>query len=108
MPGDDPPAGEAVVFEELFGLMTVLTPQEWARDEVLACVFVRSAAGGAPMATGGCGGGGFPPTASLVVTPSFPRELREQFPDGTPLQFVVVDGTQVHVYAKAPVVPPES
>ncbi|WP_194396954.1 hypothetical protein [Microbacterium atlanticum] len=100
------PAGEAVVFEEFFGLMTVLTPQEWARGEVLDCVFVRSAAGDAPMSTGGCGGGGFSPTASTVVTPSFPRELREQFPDGTALQFVVVDGTEVHVYAKAPVVPP--
>jgi len=98
-------AGEGVVFEEFFGLTAVLAQQVWTRGEVLDCVFVRSAAGDAQMATGGCAGGGFPPTAAMVVTPSFPRELRERFPDGTALQFVV-EGSEVHVYAKEPVVEP--
>lgn len=98
-------AGEGVVFEEFFGLTAVLAQQVWTRGEVLDCVFVRSAAGDAQMATGGCAGGGFPPTAAMVVTPSFPRELRERFPDGTALQFVV-EGSEVHVYAKEPVVDP--
>lgn len=39
----------------------------------------------------GCGAGVFPATVQLVVTSEFSDELRERFPDGTSLQFVLED-----------------
>ena len=92
----------SVVFEEFFGLIPVVMPQEWTDDPTLDCIFIEQADDDAGARTGGCAGGGFPPTAGLIVSPSFPDELRERFGDGTALQFVA-DGSQVHVYAKQPV-----
>jgi hypothetical protein len=97
--------GDQVVFEEFYGMTAAVAPQYWNRNEVLDCLFVQRTAGDAQPSTGGCAGDGFPPTAALVVTSSFPRELRERFPDGTALQFQV-RGSELHVYASEPLVEP--
>lgn len=97
--------GEQVVFEEFYGMTAAVAPQYWNRNEVLDCLFVQRTAGDSQPSTGGCAGDGFPPTAALVVTSSFPRELRERFPDGTALQFQV-KGSELHVYAHEPLVEP--
>lgn len=86
-------------------MTAVLVKQDWSRGEVLDCLFVRRTAGDADPATGGCAGDGFAPTAGFVVSDSLPQQLRDRFADGTALQFRA-DGSEVHVYAKSPVIQP--
>lgn len=49
---------------------------------------------------GGCGAGVFAPTAQLVVSDDQPAALRERFPVGTSLQFVL-DGERIGVFSDA-------
>lgn len=51
----------------------------------------------------GCGAGPFPATISLVVGPESPPAMREIYPEGTAVQFVLEDGEVVVLTA-----PPES
>jgi hypothetical protein len=50
---------------------------------------------------GSCGAGSFPAEAVFIVGRQAPSELRDRFPVGTAMQFVL-DGEQVHIYAREP------
>lgn len=54
---------------------------------------------------GGCGVGSFPVTASFVVSPAVPSALRDRFPVGSSLQFVLED-SRIVVLSSPP--PPEA
>lgn len=55
---------------------------------------------------GSCGAGAFPPTAAILVGEGAPEPLRERFPDGTSLQFIL-RGSEVVVLAVPPQPEPE-
>lgn len=64
------------------------------------CLFVGMPGGNDQQySTGwsGCAAGSFPATVAFVVGPDAPRELREGYPPGTALQFVL-DGDRVGVF----------
>jgi hypothetical protein len=91
-------------FETFYGL-TVLSQPQLTGDGTqrpVPCLIVFNGVGRNPSYLGGsCGAGEFPAQASFVVGRQAPSELRDRFPVGTALQFVL-DGEQVHVYARAP------
>jgi hypothetical protein len=92
-------------YETFFGMSVISQPQQLGAgsEDLLPCLTVFSGDGDNLMyAAGGCGAGPFPATATFSVGIQSPSELRERFPDGTALQFVL-EGEQVHVYARAPV-----
>jgi len=98
--GERPVGG--LMFEEFHGLMVLGTGQGFGSTIDQVCLSVQSA----PDELGnvgawGCGTSQFLAAASMTVSATAPRELRDAFPVGTSLQFVL-DGDQVHVYAKAP------
>lgn len=95
----------SLAFETFFGMSVISQPQQFGAglDERVPCLTVFSGEGDNLMyAAGACGAGPFPATATFTVGIQSPAELRERFPDGTALQFVL-EGSQVHVYARAPV-----
>jgi hypothetical protein len=68
-------------------------------EDDATCVTVvapRSAFSGNPV--GGCAAGDFPARGVLTVTDEMPADLREEFPEGTALEFVL-DGMSVRVTA---------
>jgi hypothetical protein len=68
-------------------------------DGGAACVTVvapRSSRGGNPI--GGCAAGAFPARGVLTVTDDMPAELRDEFPEGTALEFVL-EGASVRFAA---------
>ncbi|OUE32007.1 hypothetical protein BFL35_02010 [Clavibacter michiganensis] len=68
-------------------------------EDDAACVTVvapRFARGGNPV--GGCAAGSFPARGVLTVTGDMPAELRDEFPEGTALEFVL-EGASVRVSA---------
>ncbi|WP_445443132.1 hypothetical protein [Clavibacter sp. km1a] len=68
-------------------------------DGGAACVTVvapRSTRGGTPV--GGCAAGSFPARGVLTVTDDMPAELRDEFPEGTALEFVL-EGASVRFAA---------
>ncbi|MBF4618446.1 hypothetical protein ITJ44_10220 [Clavibacter sp. VKM Ac-2873] len=76
---------------EFHGL-TVIGLENPADDE--ACVTVvapRFARGANPV--GGCAAGSFPARGVLTVTGDMPAELRDEFPEGTALEFVLEGGS---------------
>lgn len=91
-------------FETFYGL-TVLSQPQLTGDGTqrpVPCLIVFSGVGRNPSYLGGsCGAGEFPAQAAFVVGRQAPSELRDRFPAGTALQFVL-DGDQVHVYAREP------
>lgn len=98
--GDRPPG--ALQFDVFHGLTVFGLGQGYGGGVDQVCLSVQSTPDGAStVGAWGCGTVDFPATASLVVTANAPKELRDAFPVGTSLQFVL-DGEQVHVYAKAP------
>ncbi|MBM7412621.1 hypothetical protein JOE38_002444 [Clavibacter michiganensis] len=81
---------------EFHGL-TVIGLENPADDA--ACVTVvapRFARGANPV--GGCAAGSFPARGVLTVTGDMPAELRDEFPEGTALEFVL-EGASVRVTA---------
>ena len=63
-------------------------------DDDQACVTVvapRFARGANPI--GGCAAGSFPARGVLTVTGDMPAELRDEFPEGTALEFVLEGGS---------------
>jgi hypothetical protein len=91
----------ARVFDEYLGLMVVIMPQAWGPGDAMDCLYVLESSRQGFMSTIGCAAGAFPPSAALAVSDNAPDELRARHPDGTALQFVL-EGDQVHVYAKQP------
>ncbi|GAA5195673.1 hypothetical protein [Microbacterium jejuense] len=100
--GDRPAGG--VLFDEFHGLSVVSFPQGFGLDPSEICMYVvaSTAEEGGTVGSVSCGSGPFPATAALAVTEESPRNLRDAFAVGTALQFVL-EGEQVHIYAKAPV-----
>lgn len=93
-----PKNDDSLVFDEFSGLTVAMLPQ----DGDQRCLYVLDTAQNGPIvSTAGCAGGSFPPSASLAVAGFAPQELRDRFPEGTALQFVL-DGSQVFVYADIP------
>ncbi|GAA5210044.1 hypothetical protein [Microbacterium kyungheense] len=98
--GDKPPGAQQ--FEDFHGLTVVGLSQGFGGGVDQVCLSVQSTPNGSGnIGAWGCGTVDFPAAASLIVSETAPPELRDAFPLGTALQFVL-DGSQVHVYAKAP------
>ncbi|MFK4838060.1 hypothetical protein ACI3KY_20225, partial [Microbacterium sp. ZW T2_14] len=90
---------DAQVFEEFYGLTVLVfsqTSREAGKQNCLYILVAEDSFGG-----GSCSSGSFAANASVQVLPRSPDELRERFPAGTSLGFVV-DGSQVRVYAREP------
>ncbi|MBW9121657.1 hypothetical protein JNB63_16280 [Microbacterium trichothecenolyticum] len=95
---------DSFAFETFYGL-TVLSQPQVTGDGTqgpVPCLIVFSGVGDNPSYLGGsCGAGSFPAEAVFIVGRQAPSELRDRFPVGTAMQFVL-DGEQVHVYAREP------
>lgn len=108
--GDQPQSGSRV-FEGFLGLSVVIVPDAWGAIAAPECLFVLQAEGPSPgsgsILSTGCAAGEFDMTASFAVTSSMPEQLREQYPVGTALEFIV-EGAEVFVFAKTPIVPSPS
>ena len=89
-------------YNEFHGLTVVTYDQSNGDGTSRPCLAVLTTPNGAGFAAGGCGAGPFPATVSLQITSLLPRELRDEFPEGTSLQFVH-DAAQVQVYAAQPI-----
>ncbi len=104
------PASESVTgYRDYLGLTAVVGPMRvYSEDVETTCLYLvptadiadsdRAYRGG--QVYGGCGAGSFPPTAQFVVTADQSEDLRERFPVGTSLQFVL-DGERVGVFSDA-------
>jgi hypothetical protein len=102
----DPQEGSRV-FDSFDGLRVLVVPNAWGNPEAgVTCVFVvQSRESGAETPSGeiltmGCGNETQPATASFAVNETAPEELRNRFPVGTALR-VVLEGDEVHVFARA-------
>ncbi|MEV4686572.1 hypothetical protein [Microbacterium sp. LWH3-1.2] len=95
---------DSFAFETFYGL-TVLSQPQVTGDGTqgpVPCLIVFSGVGDNPSYLGGsCGAGSFPAEAVFIVGRQAPSELRDRFPVGTAMRFVL-DGEQVHVYAREP------
>lgn len=101
-------AFDLVGFEEFHGMTVVTTAGEWppgSNDE--KCLWIArtdTMSPGSDSVTGplynDCGAGDFPTSVELTVTTELPEELRELYPEGTALQFVL-DGSRVGVFTDA-------
>ncbi|WP_347977285.1 hypothetical protein [Microbacterium sp. ProA8] len=90
---------DAAVFDDFHGL-TVLTFRQPAQPgSPQSCLYILTPPDG--FGAGTCAADAFPPTASLEVGPASPDELRDRYPRGTALQFVL-EGSSVQVYAREP------
>lgn len=89
------------VFEDFHGLIVLAFPQKSDEGGSQACLYVLTSPSGSGFGAVGCGAGSFPATVSMEVVGASPRELRDRFPEGTALQFVLEE-SGVHVYARAP------
>jgi hypothetical protein len=85
-------------FEEFLGLTVFTSKEEWIGGGTDECLLVV-----APASEGqqrqfflGCGVGAFSASVQFRVQPGMPEELRERYPEGTPLQFLR-DGGEVRV-----------
>jgi len=98
--GERPPG--ALRFDDFHGLSVFGLGQGFGGGVDQVCLSVQSAPDGTGnIGAWGCGTVDFPAAASFTVTATAPQELRDAFPVGTSLQFVL-EGDRVHVYAKAP------
>ena len=89
-------------YNEFHGLTVVTYDQNTGDGTSRPCLAVLTTPNGAGFAAGGCGAGPFPATVSLQITSLLPQALRDEFPEGTSLQFVH-DAAQVQVYAGQPI-----
>jgi hypothetical protein len=95
------PEGGAA-FEDFLGLTAVRVPQQMGPEGTISdCLYVLVSPSSG-MLGAGCSAGTVPATAAILVTEQAPDEVLERFEPGTALQFVL-DGSQVRVYAAAPV-----
>jgi hypothetical protein len=95
---------DSVAFETFYGLTVLSQPQVTGdgTQPPVPCLIVFSGVGDNPSYLGGsCGAGSFPAEAVFIVGRQAPSELRDRFPVGTAMQFVL-DGEQVHIYAREP------
>ncbi|MGN6221550.1 MAG: hypothetical protein ACTHNQ_18780 [Microbacterium sp.] len=98
--GARPP--DALQFEEFHGLSVLSLGQAFGGGLDQVCISVQSTPNGSDgVGAWGCGTVDFPAAAAFTVPGNSPQELRDVFPVGTSLKFVL-DGDQVHVYAKEP------
>lgn len=96
------------VFTEFYGLSASTIPGHlMGDDDATACLVVleTSQLDAEPGSFRGrmyfgCGAGEFPATAEIAVTDELPEELRDEFPEGSALQFVL-DGDEVVVLSDA-------
>ncbi|MFB7892085.1 hypothetical protein ACFC1I_07800 [Microbacterium sp. NPDC056044] len=98
------PTEDSRAFETFYGLSVLSQPQVTGdgTQEPVPCLIVFSGVSDNPSYLGGaCGAGPYPAQAAMVVGRQAPAELRDRFPEGTALQFVL-EGEQVHVYAREP------
>ena len=91
-------------YEEFHGLTVIAYERGTDSAGSQSCLAVLTARDGSGFAAGGCGAAAFPANVSMEITSLSPRTLRDEFPEGTSLQFVH-DGTQVTVYAARQVAP---
>ncbi|GAA3913930.1 hypothetical protein [Microbacterium invictum] len=91
---------DSLLFEEFYGLTVVLVPQSWGVGTASPCLFIARTDPQGMMLSAGCGAEQFPPTAAIEVVDGMPQELRDRYPVGSELQFVLGDDT-VLVYATA-------
>ena len=97
--GSQPPG--SLVFEDFHGLTVLAFSQGFGPGDMQDCLYITTADQG--VGASGCGPDAFPATASLQVLSVSPVKLRDAFEPGTALRFVL-DGDQVRVYARGPVV----
>lgn len=88
-------------FEEFHGLTVITFRQAFDSGGLQTCLYVLTAADGSGFGGGSCGAGAFPTTASMFVGSTSPQKLRDRFPEGTALQFVL-DDSNLRVYAREP------
>ncbi|MEH3088322.1 MAG: hypothetical protein PGN24_01585 [Microbacterium arborescens] len=92
-------------FESFFGLAVFQTSAFTSNaDDGEACIFVlrstdlESTTSGSWSGSQGCSAGAFPAASTFIVGQEQPEELRERYPIGTALQFVLTDaGVDVFV-----------
>lgn len=95
-----------------FAGLTVIAATGWADDPTDVCMLLMRTSDynpGADYINGpiytACGAGQFPPSLSVRVSDDMPDQIRERFPVGSSLQFVL-DGDRVGVFSDA--IPVES
>lgn len=100
---------QARAFEPFFGLETYQV--SWIDADASCILLMSGTQAEAASSTGwssfgqGCSAGAFPAAVSFVVAEEYPDELREHFPDGSALQFVLTEtGVDVFV-SNAPAQP---
>lgn len=97
--GPRPP--DSRLFESFHGLAAVTGPDFFgSTGGSQTCLYILDTGSGG-FAGGGCGAGPYAATVTVQVAFASPRELRERFPDGTALRFVLEE-PYVHVYAHEP------
>lgn len=101
----DTSIGQANAYDDYFGLAAVSGPASTgAADDLCLTVYPTertTESTGAAALFFGCGGGAFPATVVVPVTEQSPPALREHYPDGSNLQFVLAD-TGLEVYSDTP------
>jgi len=99
-------------YTEFEGLTVITSEQQWAGIGTDTCMLVVKSADvtlAAPSGGSlywGCGTSAFPPTVQFEVTAGMPAELKDEFPVGTEIRFVLrtaqkeaLGGLQVDVLA---------
>ncbi|MBF4632756.1 hypothetical protein ITJ42_16170 [Clavibacter michiganensis subsp. phaseoli] len=88
----------ALVSESFYGVTVITAPNQADPAEFDAgCMTVVPTERGSDMSTTyACGAGPISATVAMTVTSGMPDDLRQKFPDGSTLQFVL-DGDTVHV-----------
>lgn len=102
-----PPEGQTG-FDDFYGMTPVVSDGAmWGGDPDGACLIIGRTAdveSNSETITGplysGCSAGPFAATIQFVVTPDFPAEFLERFPEGEPMQ-LVLKGDRVAVFTAA-------
>jgi hypothetical protein len=90
---------DARVFEDFHGLIVLSLSQSVAQGSAQTCLYILTPPDG--FGAGSCAARSYPASASMEVVRSSPEALRDRFPLGTSLQFVL-EGSTVQVYAREP------
>lgn len=96
--------GDAYGFDAFAGLRAITVERGWANPGTDGCLIIvsdRMGRGGQEFIEGplyfGCAAGPFPAAVNLRVTPDSPQRLRDEYPEGTSLQFLH-DGSRIAVF----------
>ena len=99
------PQGEATGFRDYLGLTAVMVDGGLWGARADKCLLLLSTEHVQPdtesyngQIFSGCGAGAFPATVEMLVAADAPAPLRQRFPEGTGIQFVL-DGSRIDVYA---------